>query len=791
MKIGKVPYILLAICCLACMLFLFLFHNASDITANRKHYQEVVLPKAELPQTEISRIDQGQEPINLADGMKGTDENQTLPLVGQSLLKGNHEKVAEDFAHVDPEGKGIEKEITYHKGRILVKFTPEEIDEIEAGKIPDMYGRLGRMVSRGGFYEVIPNEGESVEELIEQYRADSSQKVQYAQLDYECEVQGLPASELLRIKKDSPEEMSDMVWYLDAINIEEAWERTTGSKKIVVAILDTGIAYENFIVPGYESDTVDSDYYLMAPYLSETKIWMNKKERRNNKDDDKNGYVDDKYGYDFVNEDVHPNDNNGHGTHLAHIIAQSFKISKKFRKNGFKSVYKSGFSDIVSQYFEEAGAASDPVSYAYKKQYEDTVSKKHKKGGKDGSGIAPDCTIMNLKVLSYRGKGFASNIAAAIYYAVDNGAHVINMSFAWPPNLDPGPIIHDAVKYATEAGAIVISGAGNNSRSTVCYPAAYEEVIAVGAVQYDLVRAYYSNYGPELDIVAPGGNIWLDENQDTYPDGILMQTFDPRYKFSVDGETLADAASFTFEFIHGTSVATAQITGVVALMLSIEPDLTVGNIRSIFKKSALDLGPEGWDREYGYGLVDAGAALTRAVNGDYDESPGDNNGSGGGDDNVYTDLDGDGYVSIFEGGNDCDDDNPSIYPGAEEIPYDGIDQDCTGSDLLDADRDGYDAVEYGGTDCDDDNPAIHPGALEIAGDGIDQDCDGGDNTSTIIDDIEEPESCDDMDCANDCDNCSREEEIETECPGGTIIGNDTIYNPLTRYDDDDDEEDDD
>ena len=628
MKIGKVPYILLVICCcLACMLFLFLFHNAADITADKNHNQEVVLLKAELPQTETRRIGQGQEPVNLAEGMKGTYEDQKLPLVGRSLSKENHGNVTEDFVHAPPEEQATEKEITYHKGRILVKFTPEEIEEIKAGRTPEIHGRLGRMVSNGGFYEVIPNEGESVEELLEQYRADSTQGVQYAQLDYECEVQGVPVSELLRINREAPEEISEIMWYLDAINVEEAWEQTTGKRSVVVAILDTGVAYENFIVPDYESETVDSDYYLRAPYLSDTKIWINKKERRNRRDNDDNGYVDDKYGYDFVNEDVHPNDNNGHGTHLANIIAQSFKVRRGFRKGRFRSVYKGDFSNTFSRYFESSGAGNDLVSYAYRKQYEQVVSKRYKANETDGSGIAPDCTIMNLKVLSHKGKGFASDIAAAIYYAVDNGANVINMSFAWPPNLDPGLTVHDAVKYAADAGVIVISGAGNNSRSTVCYPAAYEEVIAVGAVQYDLARTYYSNYGTELDIVAPGGNIWLDENQDTYPDGILMQTFDPRYRFSVDGETLADAASFTFEFIHGTSVATAQISGVVALMLSVEPDLTVGNIRSIFKKSALDLGPEGWDREYGYGLVDAGAAVTKAVNGDYDESPGDNDGS--------------------------------------------------------------------------------------------------------------------------------------------------------------------
>ena len=93
------------------------------------------------------------------------------------------------------------------------------------------------------------------------------------------------------------------------------------------------------------------------------------------------------------------------------------------------------------------------------------------------------------------------------------------------------------------------------------------------------------------------------------------------------------------------------------------------------------------------------------------------------DPSTYTDTDGDGYVDY----DDCADDDPDIYPGAPEIPYDDIDQDCTGVDLNDLDGDG--AVRR--DDCDDDDPERFPGNVEIAEDGIDQDCSGFDTTSTL------------------------------------------------------------
>ncbi len=139
-----------------------------------------------------------------------------------------------------------------------------------------------------------------------------------------------------------------------------------------------------------------------------------------------------------------------------------------------------------------------------------------------------------------------------------------------------------------------------------------------------------------------------------------------------------------------------------------------------------------------------------------------------------TDEDGDGYAA----GEDCDDTDPGAWPGAEEIPYDGIDQDCDGYDLTDLDGDGWDAEEAGGEDCDDEDPAFSPDAEEIPYDGIDQDCDGYDLTDLDGDGYDSDE-VGGSDC-ND-DDSSVNPYAEEDCDGSS----DYDCDGDVGYDDDD------
>jgi serine protease len=337
------------------------------------------------------------------------------------------------------------------------------------------------------------------------------------------------------------------------IRMEEAWALTGGNASVVVAVIDTGVAYENYTIPNHEKSTVQSGVaeYQQAPDLAETSFWQNSGEIPENAvDDDGNGFVDDVQGWDFVNDDAHPNDNNGHGTHVTGTIAQT--------TNNTRGV----------------------------------------------AGIAFNTTIMPVKVLDYAGDGTDVGVADGIYYAVDNGAGIINLSLG---GAAPSTTLENAVAYAYTHGVVVIAAAGNDGAEGISYPAAYDAyVIAVGATRYDETRASYSNYGSSLDVVAPGGDMAVDQNEDEYGDGVLQQTFKPYESFVAK----ADPTDWGYWFFEGTSMATPHVAGVAALLAAQDATVTPAQIRYVLESTAEDLGASGRDDLYGWGLIDAQAALT-------------------------------------------------------------------------------------------------------------------------------------------------------------------------------------
>jgi|JI6StandDraft_1071083.scaffolds.fasta_scaffold00059_9 serine protease len=210
------------------------------------------------------------------------------------------------------------------------------------------------------------------------------------------------------------------------------------------------------------------------------------------------------------------------------------------------------------------------------------------------AGVAFESTIMPLKVLSGDGRGSVPGIANAIRYAADHGAQVINMSLGGPL---PSSVLGKAVAYAHDKGVTVVCAAGNEKRSRVGYPAGHDGAVAVAAVDGTGVRSWYSNWGKDLDISAPGGDTRADKNGDGFPDGVLQNTIGLQNPMHSD-----------YMWLQGTSMASPHVAGVAALVVSrgiTNPD----EVERILKRTATHPNNVEWDKEYGAGVVDALAAV--------------------------------------------------------------------------------------------------------------------------------------------------------------------------------------
>ncbi len=199
------------------------------------------------------------------------------------------------------------------------------------------------------------------------------------------------------------------------------------------------------------------------------------------------------------------------------------------------------------------------------------------------AGINWDVSLMPVKVLDRFGAGAYSDVAAGMIFASDMGADVINLSLV---GRNPSRLLEDAVNYASRAGSVIVASTGNSNRDSIYFPAAYRHVIAVGAANESDARCDESdwgpgsgsNYGPEIDLIAPGNNI------------------------------ISTSLTGGFAYGSGTSASTALVTGVAALLLSENTALLPGEIRWIINSSAY--APEDdWNPETGSGRLDAGRAF--------------------------------------------------------------------------------------------------------------------------------------------------------------------------------------
>ncbi|MBI2533900.1 MAG: S8 family serine peptidase [Deltaproteobacteria bacterium] len=418
-------------------------------------------------------------------------------------------------------------------GQLVVKFRPG----VPANVIEGLHASLGARVLKvqplSGLHRLGFPDGADLAQILTVYR--NSPLVEEAGYNYVARAFGVPNDTYYQPYQWNFYNTAGGIW------AEEAWDTIANKGQgIIVAVIDTGVAYEA------------SGPFVQAPDLNKN-------------------FVSPK---DFYNNDDHPNDDNGHGTHVTGTIAQDTN------------------NNLAT------------------------------------AGIAYQASIMPLKVLGWDGSGSSDDLNEAIYHAVGNGARVINLSLGFPntgsPDATTGqvcteiPGLNAALQYAYDHNVVVVAASGNDGGSVVNCPAAYSTTIAVGATRFDGQRTSYSTGGTALDIVAPGGDPNADQNGDGYGDGILQVTF------CYDAMTMALYyqlfginlyTEFCSVFYAGTSMATPHVTGTVALMLGENPGLNPDQVRNYLESATRDYGASGWDSSYGWGLLQAGAAVLAAKEG--------------------------------------------------------------------------------------------------------------------------------------------------------------------------------
>lgn len=230
----------------------------------------------------------------------------------------------------------------------------------------------------------------------------------------------------------------------------------------------------------------------------------------------------------------------------------------------------------------------------------------------NGTGVAGVCwgvSLMHIRVLGLQG-GTDADIAQGLRYAarLSNSsntlpaakARVINMSLGGPGSSNT---MQSTITAVRNAGCVIIAAAGNNNSSQLFFPASYQGVISVSAVDLNAQKAPYSNFGTMVDVAAPGGDVSRDLNGDGYSDGVLSTLVDENNAFAPN-----------YVFYQGTSMASPHVAGLAALVLSVNPALTVSEVETILTTNTIDLGAAGRDDIFGHGLVQADRALLAANN---------------------------------------------------------------------------------------------------------------------------------------------------------------------------------
>ncbi len=376
--------------------------------------------------------------------------------------------------------------VSVNPSELIVEFT----EKISAGKLKlKILKNKGNIVRKIGenTYKIKLTE-QNNKNIISDLKANPL--ISCIEYDYPLYIQNIPA-----------DPSYSQQWNLKMLDMERVWDKFTGDKNVIVAVIDTGILPDH-------------------PDLKDNII----------------------AGYDFVDGDTDPTDTSpyfSHGTHVAGII----------------------------------GAVSNNNTGI--------------------AGINWQVKIMPIRVIGPEGNGGYSNLIEGINWAVEHGAQIINLSLAGSFYSEA---LQKAIQAAVDKGITVVAAAGNNGSTPILYPAKYPEVISVGAVGPEAEIAYYSNFGPNLDLVAPGGN--SSNNSFNYNTILSTAGYLDSYQQPV----------YQYKWAEGTSMATPHVSGIIALLYS-SGVTRPQDIKTRLKQTAIDLGKNGFDDKYGAGLINVKKAL--------------------------------------------------------------------------------------------------------------------------------------------------------------------------------------
>ena len=391
-------------------------------------------------------------------------------------------------------------------------------------------------------------------------------------------------------------------WHYEKIRLPEAWDITTGSTDVKVAVLDTGIFVAH---PDLEARLSDDGFdFINNSYNAGDGLEVNEDSNGNGlldpgEDLDGDGYLDD--GQEIDNDANDPGDgadnpyctggsgsSSFHGTHVAGTVGAETN------------------NDDDSEDINDNGS----LDFGEDIDSDDTLDVAGDGVGNGIAGVTWAGEIMNLRVLGCEG-GYDFDIANAIRYAagLENQSGIIVADPADIANMSLGgggtsSTMSSAIADATEAGMIIIAAAGNSATELPSYPAAYSNVISVSATLEDDSLASYSNFGATVDVAAPGSKIKS-----------TMAEF--------NAEEQKIKASYASS--NGTSMAAPHVAGVVSLMKSVYPEMSPSDFDAILLSGEIivDLGDVGRDDLFGAGRIDATKAVefSKAIADGFEEIP--------------------------------------------------------------------------------------------------------------------------------------------------------------------------